>query len=231
MLPEIQAVDLLDWNAGGLERLEQRLQRHHQRAGARLPAATPSRSPYPGIHAFEAEDAAIYFGRDDETRAVIERLDARRTQGGARLLVIIGASGLGQVVAAAGRRAAAARAAARATGSCCRRSGPRRRRSKRIAKAIAEQLGKPQDWRSWHERLGRPDAVDDVDELLKDLRVGEARNATVLLPIDQFEEVFTVATPAERDGVPASALRGARSGARPAAAWWSRPAAPTCWRA
>ncbi len=27
----------------------------------------PDRSPYPGIHAFEAEDAAIYFGRDDET--------------------------------------------------------------------------------------------------------------------------------------------------------------------
>src|ERR1041384_3095297 len=34
-------------------------------------------------------DAAIYFGRDDEVRGVIERLDARRAQGGARLLVII----------------------------------------------------------------------------------------------------------------------------------------------
>ena len=56
----------------------------------------PKRPPFPGIHAFEAEDAAIYFGRDDETRAVIERLDARRTQGGARFLVIIGASGSGK---------------------------------------------------------------------------------------------------------------------------------------
>src|SRR5262249_15707043 len=33
------------------------------------------------LHTIEAEDAAIYFGRDDETRAAIERLDGRRTQG------------------------------------------------------------------------------------------------------------------------------------------------------
>jgi hypothetical protein len=37
-----------------------------------------------GFHAFKAEDAAIYFGCDDETRAVIERLYGRRTQGTAR---------------------------------------------------------------------------------------------------------------------------------------------------
>ena len=46
--------------------------------------------------------------------------------------------------------------------------------------------------------LGSADAIDDVEKLLKDLRVGDARGATVLLPIDQFEEVFTVATPVER---------------------------------
>jgi Novel STAND NTPase 1 len=49
------------------------------------PKLYPDRAPFPGIRTFEAEDAAIYFGRDDETRAVIERLDACRTQGGARL--------------------------------------------------------------------------------------------------------------------------------------------------
>jgi hypothetical protein len=46
-----------------------------------LPRSIRIAPPYPGIHSFEAEDAAIYFGRDDETRAVIERLDARRTHG------------------------------------------------------------------------------------------------------------------------------------------------------
>ena len=68
--------------------------RLHQRAtrGFKL---DPNRPPYPGIHVSEAEDAPIYFGRDGETRAVIERLHARLTQGGARLLVVIGASGSG----------------------------------------------------------------------------------------------------------------------------------------
>ena len=95
VLPEVQAVDLMGWDTGGLERLEQRLNAitSELARGFRLHA---DRAPYPGIHAFEAEDAAIYFGRDDETRAVVERLDARRTQGGARLLLIIGASGSGK---------------------------------------------------------------------------------------------------------------------------------------
>ena len=88
---------MIDWNSGGLERIEQRLQRDHQRTGARLHARPAAGSPYPGIHAFEAEDAAIYFGRDDETRARHRAARcAQRRQGGARLLVMVGASGSGK---------------------------------------------------------------------------------------------------------------------------------------
>ena len=196
VLPEVQAVDLVDWNAGGLERLDQRLQAitSELARGFRL---YPDRSPYPGIHAFEAEDAAIYFGRDDETRAVIERLDARRTQGGARLLVIIGASGSGKSsLLRAGVLPQVARR--RREWISLPPIRPEKAPLETIAKAIAEHLGKPEDWRSWHARLGKPEAANDVEELVKDLRIGESRNATVLLPIDQFEEVFTVATAEER---------------------------------
>ena len=196
VLPEVQAVDLVDWKAGGLERLEQKL---HAIADelARGFQLHPSRPPYPGFHSFEAEDAAIYFGRDNETRTVIEKLDARRAQGGARLLMIIGASGSGK--------------------SSLLRAGvlPQLNRRKRdwvtlppirpekapleaVAKAIAEQTGRADNWRGWHDRLQRPDAANQVAELLKDLRIGESRAATVLLPIDQFEEVFTVSSVAER---------------------------------
>lgn len=95
VLPQIQAVDLIDWRGGGLDRIAQRLHAitDELARGFRL---DPHRSPYPGINAFEAEDAAIFFGRDDETRSIIERLDARRTQGGALFTVIIGASGAGK---------------------------------------------------------------------------------------------------------------------------------------
>ncbi len=197
VLPEVQAVDLVDWNAGGLDRLGQRLNAitSELARGFRL---YPDRPPYPGIHAFEAEDAAIYFGRDDETRAVIERLDARRTQGGARLLVIIGASGSG--------KSSLLRAGVLPQIARRRREWiqllpirPEKAPLETIAKAITEHLGKPQEWRHWHERLGTPEGINDIDEFLKDLRIGESRNATFLLPIDQFEEVFTVAKPAERD--------------------------------
>jgi hypothetical protein len=95
VLPEVQAVDLVDWNADGMLRLEQRL-RAISNELARGFTLDPNRPPYPGIAAFEAEDAAIYFGRDQESRAVIERLHARRTQGGPRFVIIIGASGSGK---------------------------------------------------------------------------------------------------------------------------------------
>src|SRR5208283_1831086 len=54
-----------------------------------------SRPPFPGLLAFEEEDAAIYFGRDDDIRRLIERLDARRAQGGAKLVALVGAFGPG----------------------------------------------------------------------------------------------------------------------------------------
>jgi energy-coupling factor transporter ATP-binding protein EcfA2 len=196
VLPEVQAVDLLDWKSGGLERLEQRL-RAIANELARGFSFDPNRPPYPGIHAFEAEDAAIYFGRDEETRAVIERLDARRTQGGARFLVVIGASGSGKssllkagVLPQLSRR--------RRDWVVLPAMRPEKMPVETLAKAIAQQLAKPDEWRSWHQTLSSAVAIDHIAELLKDLRVGNARTATVLLPVDQFEELFTVANAAER---------------------------------
>ena len=107
VLPDIQAVDLVDWNAGGLERLEQRLRAITGRA-CRGFTLDPTRPPYPGINAFEKEDAAIYFGRDEESRAVDRA--ARRAAHARRgaLRDHHRGVGLGQVVTAQGERAAAA---------------------------------------------------------------------------------------------------------------------------
>jgi hypothetical protein len=195
VLPEIQAVDLVDWNAGGLERIEQRLHAITEEL-ARGFTLDPLRPPYPGIHAFEAEDAAIYFGRDDETRAVIERLDARRTQGGARLLVIIGASGAGKssllkagVLPQLGRRR---------QWVVLPTMRPEKAPLEALAKIVAEIRGEPQGWRTWHARLRGPEALQQFADLARDLRIGPARGAMVLLPIDQLEELFTIAETEER---------------------------------
>jgi tetratricopeptide (TPR) repeat protein len=196
VLPEIQTVDLIDWKREGLARLEQRLNAiaHELARGFRL---DPGRPPYPGIHAFEAEDAAIYFGRDDETRAVIEKLDARRAQGGARFLLVIGASGAGKSsLLKAGVLPQLARR--RSQWLLLPVMRPEKAPLEAFSKALAQHLGQENDWRALHDDLSGTDAVSRIEQIIKDLRAGEGRAATVLLPIDQFEELFTVAEPGER---------------------------------
>jgi hypothetical protein len=60
------------------------------------PRTDPDRAPYRGLKAFEAEDAAIFFGRDG---AIVRGLDALRTmqdRGVDQSFVILGASGAGK---------------------------------------------------------------------------------------------------------------------------------------
>ncbi len=56
------------------------------------------RPPYPGLPAFQKDDAAIYFGREEETHQTMEMLERlRRNQPSAnRFLLILGASGSGK---------------------------------------------------------------------------------------------------------------------------------------
>jgi tetratricopeptide (TPR) repeat protein len=196
VLPEIQAVDVIEWKREGWARLERRLNAitHELARGFRL---EPGRPPYPGIHAFEAEDAAIYFGRDDETRAVIEKLDARRTQGGVRFLLVIGASGAGKssllkagVLPQLERR--------RSHWLLLPVMRPEKAPLEAFTKTLAQHLGRENDWRALYEDLRDPNAARRIAQIIQDLRVGERRVATIVLPIDQFEEVFTVAEPGER---------------------------------
>lgn len=54
------------------------------------------RAPYPGLAPFQAADAAVYFGREDEQRRCLDTLAQMRRYGGERLLVVVGASGSGK---------------------------------------------------------------------------------------------------------------------------------------
>jgi hypothetical protein len=196
VLPDIQAVALDEWNADGAVRLQHRLLDIGSELARGFPF-DPRRPPYPGMHAFEVEDAAVYFGRDEETRAVIERLTARRIQRRARLLVVIGASGSGK---------SSLLNAGVLPQLACRRSEwivlptvrPEKEPVKALARAMGARLARPSDWQEWEARFASPAAAEEVDDLLKQLRVGDARAATVVLPIDQLDQVFTVATLAQR---------------------------------
>lgn len=78
--PDIQALNLLSDRDGGLDRLKRELVRIALDAQGGFPWDA-TRAPFPGLLAFQEEDAAIYFGRDDDIRRLIERLEARRAQG------------------------------------------------------------------------------------------------------------------------------------------------------
>ena len=54
------------------------------------------RPPYPGLAAFKAEDAAVFFGRTDLVDNLVSRIEARRRQQGPPFLCVVGPSGSGK---------------------------------------------------------------------------------------------------------------------------------------
>jgi hypothetical protein len=192
--PDIQALDLRKDKEGGLEQLARQLTQIALDAQGGFDWDA-GRAPYPGLLAFQEEDAAIYFGRDDDIRRLIERLNARRAQGGAKLLALLGASGSGK--------------------SSLLRAGviPRLRRAGRqwivvppmrpqarpvdeLARALAVACGPNADWRGMLTDLQDGDIARVLDHVAGDLRVAAgAPEAQVLLPIDQAEELFGAAEP------------------------------------
>ena len=192
--PDIQALNLLSDREGGLEQLARQLTRIALDAQGGFPWDA-GRPPYPGLLAFQEEDAAIYFGRDDDIRRLIERLNARRAQGGAQLVALLGASGSGK--------------------SSLLRAGviPRLKRAGRtwivvppmrpqvhpvdeFARALAVAIGGGADWRKLQGDLLGPNVARVLDGIAGDLRTKAGANeAQILIPIDQAEELFGAADP------------------------------------
>jgi WD40 repeat protein len=192
--PDIQALDLCKDRDGGLEQLSSQLTQIALDAQGGF-TWDASRPPYPGLLAFQEEDAALYFGRDDDIRRLIERLNARRAQGGAKLIALLGASGSGK--------------------SSLLRAGviPRLKRAGRnwvvlppmrpqvrpvdeLARSLAVACGGDADWRKLREELNGDNLAETLSDIANDLRVKTAANeAQILLPIDQSEELFGAADP------------------------------------
>jgi hypothetical protein len=119
--PDIQALNLLSDREGGLERLRDELVRIALDAQGGF-AWDATRAPFPGLLALEEADAAVYFGRDDDIRRLIERLEARRNHGGAKLITLLGSSGSGKSSLLRAGSSCGFRGPA-ATGSSCPRFG------------------------------------------------------------------------------------------------------------
>ena len=165
----------------------------------------PERPLYPGLEAFQEADAAIFFGRSEVILEGLETLDALRRQGrGApRFALFLGASGSGK--------------------SSLLRAGiiPRLKKTPaewlpvvpfrpqddpldELAAALAdtfEAFERPYEWGAIRETLKAAAAREPADgkvllNMARELcRAAKQREASVLLTIDQAEELFGYSAP------------------------------------
>ncbi|MBJ6611887.1 MAG: toll/interleukin-1 receptor domain-containing protein [Candidatus Thiothrix moscowensis] len=191
---DLQHLDLTQDRADALQRLHAQLTELTLTLQQRFDW-DKTRPPYPGMLAFEAEDAPVFFGRDHETNQLRERLNQHRTLGNASVLLMLAASGAGK--------------------SSLLKAGllPRLRRDTRhwivlealrpereplckLAQVLATANGTPQHAADLYAQLQGEQALPALRDYLEQLRTPNAQwDATVLLSIDQAEELFTTAEP------------------------------------
>jgi hypothetical protein len=160
----------------------------------------PARPPYPGLLPFQADDAAIFFGRGPEIEATVEMLEGlrlRRGRFGPRCALLLGASGSGKSSLA--RAGILPRLQIRDDWLPMPPFRPREDPIGELAGGLArayEQAHRPRDYAEVRELLteslagSRPDGAVLL-AMTRDLALKSGRpDATVLLTLDQAEELF-----------------------------------------
>jgi WD40 repeat protein len=157
---------------------------------------TGRRPPYPGLEPFTAEDAPVFFGREAETRELVDRLSPVIGQAAHRFVAVVGPSGSGKSsLVQAGLLPALA--GQRRRWLLVPAFVPEDRPVANLAGALAAMAPGPAAPGDPAERLagGAPALVAWLDELR--LASG-GRSAPALLFLDQAEELLTATPPGRR---------------------------------
>ena len=94
LLQDVQWVDLTA-DETSLGQLRDGLNRAGLRSADAF-AWDPGRSPFPGLEPFDWQDAAVFFGREEEIRRLIQLLTSTLLRGPGRFVAIAGPSGSGK---------------------------------------------------------------------------------------------------------------------------------------
>lgn len=157
------------------------------------------RPPYPGLMAFQEEDAAIFFGREPEIQRGLELMNRVRLFGGARMILMLGASGSGKSsLMRAGLVPRLRRDRERWLVIPPFRPGrqPLRELSVSLAKALRE-YGREHHWENIYDvlKVSDTDPVAGAEALIQvaeEIRIASDQNeATVVLVVDQIEELLS----------------------------------------
>ncbi len=168
--------------------------------GAPVPSEPPlwEGPPFPGLRAFDADDASIFFGRGRETDDLVAKLAEPHR----RFIVVVGASGAGKssLVAAGLLPRLHANEIEGSKDWLCVRITPGELGPNPfvvLADRLRAQL--ENEPRSALELAGQLAATPAaLDELAGSILEGEPDWAQLLLFVDQFEELFTLAGPEHR---------------------------------
>ncbi len=154
--------------------------------------------PYPGLRAFEDNEARIFFGRDRHIDEILERLAT------SHFVPVIGPSGCGKSsLIRAGVNPALRAGRYYDAGSRWRIATMRPENSPiwnlaSILCGLTRQEDEPEDY----EAISRVSTMlladpDGIEEFRQESSLGDDEN--VLLVVDQFEELFNIESDAERD--------------------------------
>jgi WD40 repeat protein len=153
-----------------------------------------SRAPYPGLPAFNEDDAAVYFGRDAEIKEALETCTRLRRFGGSRLAMVLGASGSGKSsFVRAGMIPWLSRN--RSEWLIVPPFRPLTDPLRELSAALAQAFGAAGSERKWADIYPRLCEADGNGAALRDIAMdlreaAGALESTVMLVIDQFEETF-----------------------------------------
>jgi WD40 repeat protein len=153
------------------------------------------RPPYPGLAAMDVADAGVFFGREDEIRGLVARIDGPLGQRDGDLVVVIGPSGAGK--SSLVRAGLAPRLAAPGSGWVVAAPfepgiKPLDRLVSRLVALVPGQLADQQ----CTDRL-LTGGMAGLGEWLVDHAGFPARR--LLITVDEAEQLVTVTSPAERD--------------------------------
>lgn len=150
-------------------------------------------SPYPGLRAFDADDAAFFHGRDELTTQIVDRLDGSTLSGGA--MAVLGPSGVGKSSLVRAGVIARLRAGRGLQNRwfVCDPFTPGEKPLARLADSLdqaATFVGSASPIRGDPEGIAARLIDDDRDALLGELLAGD-RLGRLMLVMDQAEELLS----------------------------------------
>ena len=157
-----------------------------------------NRSPYPGLLSFEEQDAAIFFGREDESREIIQKLKAMQHHNAPKLLNIVAASGMGKSSLLKAGVLPKLKLSYANEWEVLPPFRPTTRPLYEFSKFIAKVLSKQGEYKSIYKALQGAFYKEVLDDIVTELEFLSLEKKSILFALDQAEELYSLSDEEEK---------------------------------